>query len=218
MTISTTESMSTTSAPLTGMELLPLPISTPTRANSYPPPSPSLHPSSLHSLHPSTISLPLLTNTNSMATDATDGDANTAEARSNTPSKPTYNLETLGLVKPSKRSSKIPTAGPAIPSTATGAAAHDGASISSSQRSKRTPPTVRESLKAIYRASWLNVLVVFVPISWALHFALPATDSNDTVIFVSGYLFLLLTAFPCLFHPPFFRAGRGWVERGKEGY
>lgn len=33
---------------------------------------------------------------------------------------------------------------------------------------------------AIVKASWLNVLLIFIPVSWACHFA----HVNDTVTFV----------------------------------
>ncbi|KAF9468145.1 calcium/proton exchanger [Collybia nuda] len=52
-------------------------------------------------------------------------------------------------------------------------------------------PTVRESLKAIVLVSWLNVLLVFIPISWALHFALPESNSKDTIVFVLTFLAII---------------------------
>ncbi|KAJ3557110.1 hypothetical protein NP233_g11826 [Leucocoprinus birnbaumii] len=53
-------------------------------------------------------------------------------------------------------------------------------------------PTLRESLWAIVRCSYLNVMLVFIPISWALHFALPHTMENrDTLIFVFSFLAII---------------------------
>lgn len=48
-------------------------------------------------------------------------------------------------------------------------------------------PTWRESMMAIIKASWLNVLLVFIPVSWALHFA----HVNDTVVFVMSFLAII---------------------------
>ncbi|KAF9545037.1 calcium/proton exchanger [Agrocybe pediades] len=56
----------------------------------------------------------------------------------------------------------------------------------------RKAPTTLQSVKAILRASWLNILLVFIPVSWALHFALPHTLGNrDTVIFVTSFLAII---------------------------
>ncbi|KAF5359726.1 hypothetical protein D9756_003366 [Leucocoprinus leucothites] len=53
-------------------------------------------------------------------------------------------------------------------------------------------PTLRESLWAIVRCSYLNVMLVFIPVSWALHFALPETMANrDTLIFVFSFLAII---------------------------
>ncbi|KAG8985665.1 hypothetical protein FRB90_004517 [Tulasnella sp. 427] len=48
-------------------------------------------------------------------------------------------------------------------------------------------PTMASSLKAIVFASWLNILLVFIPVSWALHF----TIHNETVIFVTAFLAII---------------------------
>ncbi|KIO34797.1 hypothetical protein M407DRAFT_16745 [Tulasnella calospora MUT 4182] len=48
-------------------------------------------------------------------------------------------------------------------------------------------PTWSSSLRAIVFASWLNILLVFIPVSWALHFAI----DNDTVIFVTAFLAII---------------------------
>ncbi|KAH9481441.1 Vacuolar calcium ion transporter [Psilocybe cubensis] len=49
-----------------------------------------------------------------------------------------------------------------------------------------------QSLKAILCASWLNVLLIFIPVSWALHFALPHSFANrDTIIFVFSFLAII---------------------------
>ncbi|KAF8340727.1 Sodium/calcium exchanger protein-domain-containing protein [Cantharellus anzutake] len=54
-------------------------------------------------------------------------------------------------------------------------------------------PTKMDSLKAIVFASWLNPLLIFVPISWALNFALdPDKSSNkNTVVFVTVSLAII---------------------------
>ncbi|TDL25504.1 calcium/proton exchanger [Rickenella mellea] len=49
-------------------------------------------------------------------------------------------------------------------------------------------PNVVESLKAIATCSWLNVLLVCIPVSWALHFAKP--DSN-VLVFVFSFLAII---------------------------
>jgi len=50
-------------------------------------------------------------------------------------------------------------------------------------------PGVWRSLKAIFLASPLNFLLVFIPVSWALRFALPHENANrDTLIFVFSFL------------------------------
>lgn len=40
---------------------------------------------------------------------------------------------------------------------------------------------------AILKASWLNVLLIFIPVSWALHFA----KVSDTVVFVMSFLAII---------------------------
>jgi hypothetical protein len=42
-------------------------------------------------------------------------------------------------------------------------------------------PTLAASARAIATSSWLNVLLVFIPVSWALHYAKP---DDDVMIFV----------------------------------
>ncbi|EGG08244.1 uncharacterized protein MELLADRAFT_85068 [Melampsora larici-populina 98AG31] len=49
-------------------------------------------------------------------------------------------------------------------------------------------PTYKESINAIVRSSWLNVLLVFIPISWALHFATP---NADVAIFITSMLAII---------------------------
>nr|AVR29897.1 putative calcium-hydrogen exchanger 5 [Ganoderma lucidum] len=51
-------------------------------------------------------------------------------------------------------------------------------------------PPLWKGLKAIILMSWINVLLVFIPISWACHFALPKNDKNDTLTFVCAYFHL----------------------------
>ncbi|CAK5269125.1 unnamed protein product, partial [Mycena citricolor] len=48
-------------------------------------------------------------------------------------------------------------------------------------------PGVLKSLRSIILASYLNILLVFIPISWAFHF----TKQSDTLTFVCEYLNLL---------------------------
>ncbi|KAG9007757.1 hypothetical protein FRB94_013992 [Tulasnella sp. JGI-2019a] len=45
-------------------------------------------------------------------------------------------------------------------------------------------PSLRSSLKAIVLCSWLNVLLVFLPLSWAFYL----TRFDDTVVFVTTFL------------------------------
>ncbi|GAA6059745.1 hypothetical protein JCM10212_001953 [Sporobolomyces blumeae] len=42
-------------------------------------------------------------------------------------------------------------------------------------------PTWTQSATAIVRASWLNVLLVFIPVGWAVHFS----HQNDTIVFLA---------------------------------
>jgi Ca2+:H+ antiporter len=54
------------------------------------------------------------------------------------------------------------------------------------------PPSPLQSLRAIITASYLNLLLVFIPLSWALHFALPESmSSRDTIIFVTSFLAII---------------------------
>ncbi|KAK0551867.1 hypothetical protein OC845_001944 [Tilletia horrida] len=48
-------------------------------------------------------------------------------------------------------------------------------------------PSYGQSLVAIMKYSWINVLLVFIPVSWALHFAI----DNDIVIFVTSFLAIM---------------------------
>jgi len=49
-------------------------------------------------------------------------------------------------------------------------------------------PGYRRSLIVIFKASWLNLLLVFIPISWAFNFAKP---DSDTLIFVFSFLAII---------------------------
>ncbi|KAI9615238.1 hypothetical protein H4Q26_011781 [Puccinia striiformis f. sp. tritici PST-130] len=49
-------------------------------------------------------------------------------------------------------------------------------------------PTYKQSFDAIIRSSWLNLLLVFIPISWALHFATP---NQDAAIFTTCMLAII---------------------------
>ncbi|TFK50114.1 calcium/proton exchanger [Heliocybe sulcata] len=48
-------------------------------------------------------------------------------------------------------------------------------------------PTNMQSLRAIVTCSWLNVLLVFIPLSWAFHFA----HLNNTLVFVFSFLAII---------------------------
>ncbi|WAR61912.1 hypothetical protein PtB15_14B2 [Puccinia triticina] len=49
-------------------------------------------------------------------------------------------------------------------------------------------PTYKQSFDAVVRSSWLNVLLVFIPISWILHFATP---NQDAAIFTTCMLAII---------------------------
>ncbi|KAA1082381.1 hypothetical protein PGT21_001626 [Puccinia graminis f. sp. tritici] len=49
-------------------------------------------------------------------------------------------------------------------------------------------PTYKQSLNAIIRSSWLNVLLIFIPISWILHFVTP---NQDAAIFTTCMLAII---------------------------
>ncbi|KAG7451115.1 calcium/proton exchanger [Guyanagaster necrorhizus] len=50
-------------------------------------------------------------------------------------------------------------------------------------------PGVWKSIRSILLASWLNLLLVFIPVSWALHFAF--AGEKDTIIFVCSFLAII---------------------------
>lgn len=50
------------------------------------------------------------------------------------------------------------------------------------------PPNTWRSIRAIILSSWFNVLLVFIPISWAINFALP---TQYTLIFVLTFLAII---------------------------
>ncbi|KAG8929488.1 hypothetical protein FRC01_004261, partial [Tulasnella sp. 417] len=52
------------------------------------------------------------------------------------------------------------------------------------ERKLAPPPTLRVSLYNIATYSWLNLMLLFVPVSWAMHFS----HQTDTVIFVFSFL------------------------------
>lgn len=56
------------------------------------------------------------------------------------------------------------------------------------ERKLSSPPSAWQSLRAIILASWLNVLLVCIPISWAMNFALP---DQHTLIFVFSFLAII---------------------------
>ncbi|KAI0714467.1 Sodium/calcium exchanger protein-domain-containing protein [Cerioporus squamosus] len=53
------------------------------------------------------------------------------------------------------------------------------------------PPSFMHGLKAIILGSWLNVLLVFIPVSWACYLALERTNQNDTLTFVFAFLAII---------------------------
>ncbi|KAI0925980.1 hypothetical protein AcW1_008265 [Taiwanofungus camphoratus] len=55
----------------------------------------------------------------------------------------------------------------------------------------RNPPGFWRGVRSIITTSWLNILLVFIPISWATYFALPHTNSNDTLIFIFSFLAII---------------------------
>ncbi|GAA6044351.1 hypothetical protein JCM8097_002782 [Rhodosporidiobolus ruineniae] len=55
------------------------------------------------------------------------------------------------------------------------------------ERPIKKEPTVVESFKAIFFASWLNVLLLLLPVGWALHFC----HVNDTIVFVFTFLTII---------------------------
>ncbi|KAK0539634.1 hypothetical protein OC842_000906 [Tilletia horrida] len=48
-------------------------------------------------------------------------------------------------------------------------------------------PSYGQSFMAIVKYSWINLLLIFIPVSWALHFAI----DNDVVIFVTSFLAII---------------------------
>ncbi|PPQ69173.1 hypothetical protein CVT26_003547, partial [Gymnopilus dilepis] len=55
------------------------------------------------------------------------------------------------------------------------------------------PPGFWTSLKSIITASWLNLLLFCIPVSWVLHFALPKSFENrDTIIFICEVSFFAI--------------------------
>ncbi|TFK40301.1 Sodium/calcium exchanger protein-domain-containing protein [Crucibulum laeve] len=52
-------------------------------------------------------------------------------------------------------------------------------------------PSAWKSIRAIICASWLNVLLVCIPVSWALHFALKESSNKDTLVFVFSFIAII---------------------------
>ncbi|KAJ2917388.1 hypothetical protein MD484_g3021, partial [Candolleomyces efflorescens] len=53
-------------------------------------------------------------------------------------------------------------------------------------------PTVVASIRAFVLCSKLNVLLLFIPVSWALHFALPHSfGARDTLIFIFSFIAII---------------------------
>ncbi|KAF8997493.1 Sodium/calcium exchanger protein-domain-containing protein [Cyathus striatus] len=54
------------------------------------------------------------------------------------------------------------------------------------------PPTTMSSIRFIIFDSWLNLMLIFIPVSWALNFALPDSfASRDTLVFVFSFLAII---------------------------
>ncbi|PFH53065.1 hypothetical protein AMATHDRAFT_1496 [Amanita thiersii Skay4041] len=52
-------------------------------------------------------------------------------------------------------------------------------------------PGYKESLLAVVKASWLNLLLVCIPVSWALNFALHESTLKDTLVFIFSFLAII---------------------------
>ncbi|KAH8100085.1 calcium proton exchanger [Cristinia sonorae] len=52
-------------------------------------------------------------------------------------------------------------------------------------------PTFMQSIMAVVRHSYLNILCLFIPVSWILHFVLPENSKNDTIIFVCSFIAII---------------------------
>ncbi len=52
----------------------------------------------------------------------------------------------------------------------------------------RKEPTTKQSVISFLKSSWLNIMWLFIPLSWALHFA---NVGGDTVIFVMCFLAII---------------------------
>ncbi|TCD61541.1 hypothetical protein EIP91_008269 [Steccherinum ochraceum] len=60
------------------------------------------------------------------------------------------------------------------------------------ERKVGRPPTFWRSVRSILFHSWFNVLLVCIPVSWALHFALAGGGSTDeTIIFVFSFIAII---------------------------
>ncbi|KAG5726554.1 Vacuolar calcium ion transporter [Termitomyces sp. T112] len=67
-----------------------------------------------------------------------------------------------------------------------------GTILMTPERKVGKAPGFFSSIRSIVLASWLNVLLVFIPVSWALHFALQENMKNrDTIIFVTSFLAII---------------------------
>ncbi|CAL1716535.1 unnamed protein product [Somion occarium] len=53
------------------------------------------------------------------------------------------------------------------------------------------PPSFLQGVKAVIFASWLNLLLVCIPISWSLYLALPKTSTHDTITFIFAFLAII---------------------------
>ncbi|KAN0120750.1 Sodium/calcium exchanger domain containing protein [Russula decolorans] len=51
----------------------------------------------------------------------------------------------------------------------------------------RKSPCVRKSVIAIFKSSWLNVLLIFIPLSWIFHYV----KLNETLVFVCSFLAII---------------------------
>lgn len=53
----------------------------------------------------------------------------------------------------------------------------------------RTAPNIKNSVMNLIKSSWVNVLLICIPISWALHFTIE--EKNPTVVFVLCFLAII---------------------------
>ncbi|KAF9048710.1 Sodium/calcium exchanger protein-domain-containing protein [Panaeolus papilionaceus] len=86
----------------------------------------------------------------------------------------------------------IPPHSPSLLRTRTFALSQRAATLLKPAKALGPPPTTKESLKAVLKASRLNILLLCIPASWALNWGLPDSNgSKDTVVFVVSFLAII---------------------------